>query len=52
MRKYIIINAPNSALPQIALRGFQMQKMTRATDSQPTPDRPSWFHVAPAVVMM
>ena len=39
-------------LPQMAADGFHRQKMTSATASQPTPDRPSWFHTPPAMVMM
>ena len=32
---------PNRMLPQMAADGFHRQKMTSATASQPTPDRPS-----------
>ena len=39
-------------LPQMAADGFHRQKMTSATASQPTPDRPSWFHTQPAMPVM
>ena len=51
-RRYRIIRAPKSTEPQMAPSGRHMQKMTSATASQPTPDRPSWFHTQPAMVMM
>ena len=36
----------------MALSGFHMQKITSATDNQPTPASPSWFHTPPAMVII
>lgn len=47
-----VIRAPNRTEPQMAVRGRHMQKMTNATASQPTPERPSWFHTQPAMVVI
>lgn len=51
-RKYIIMRAPKIIDPQIAFNGRHMQKITKATASQPTPESPSWFQTLPAVVVM
>ena len=52
IHRYMIISAPNSSDPHRECSGFQVQKMTSATDSQPTPERDASIQTQPAVVMV